>query len=109
MKGSTHWMLERAVSVALLPALSIGIYSPNMICNGLLAMLLPLHCHWGIEQVITDYLPARRAGTFVNGLAKALLYAGTGLTVFGLFRYNTNDLGIGEGIKLIWKGPSKDQ
>ena len=28
------------------------------------------------------------------------------LTVYGLFKYNTEDVGIGEGIQRIWHGPA---
>ena len=104
-KESSHWAMERVVSVALIPALSVGIYSPNTVCNGVLALALPIHCHWGVQQVITDYLPARRAGA-IHYAALGSLYVATGLSILGLAIYNANDIGIGEGINLLWKGPS---
>jgi succinate dehydrogenase (ubiquinone) membrane anchor subunit len=67
-----------------------------------LGVLLPLHCHIGFGALVTDYLPARKFPR-IYILAKSLLYIGTAGTAYGLYQYNTTDIGICEGMRTLWK------
>ena len=68
----------------------------------LLGIVVPLHIHLGLDQVITDYFPKRRA----PGMNKALgwsLKLGTVLVLVGCYQFNTEDIGLTELIKRAWK------
>ncbi len=42
-------------------------------------------------------------------LTGCLLYAATGLNMYGLYRYNTEDVGITEGVKKLWHAQRKSK
>jgi succinate dehydrogenase (ubiquinone) membrane anchor subunit len=46
-------------------------------------------------------LNKRQVGAF-NIVAQGMLYAATGLTMFGLYKFNTNDVGITEFVGRVW-------
>jgi succinate dehydrogenase (ubiquinone) membrane anchor subunit len=66
-----------------------------------LGIVLPLHLHLGFGAIITDYLPQRKFPLLYRA-SRSLLYAGTALTLYGLYRFNTEDIGIIEGVKALW-------
>lgn len=66
-----------------------------------LGVLLPLHSHVGFGAIITDYLPARKFPR-IYGVARGILYVATAGTLYGLYEYNTRDVGICEGVRSIW-------
>lgn len=102
MHGSYHWTYERALSLTTLPLVVGGMfYSGNSIIDFGLATVLPLHCHIGFSAIITDYLP-RRKFPVIYPIAYSLLLIGTGAAMFGLYSFNTNDVGISQGIKNIY-------
>jgi succinate dehydrogenase (ubiquinone) membrane anchor subunit len=67
-----------------------------------LGVVLPLHCYLGFECIITDYLPKRRS-PFFNSLAQVSLSVATLGSLYGLYKLNTEDVGITEYVKKIWK------
>ncbi|OPJ68255.1 succinate dehydrogenase [ubiquinone] cytochrome b small subunit, mitochondrial [Patagioenas fasciata monilis] len=54
--ASLHWTGERAVSVLLLGLLPAAYLFPGPAMDYSLAAALTLHGHWGLGQVITDYV-----------------------------------------------------
>jgi succinate dehydrogenase (ubiquinone) membrane anchor subunit len=73
-----------------------------------LGIVLPLHCHLGIGQVVTDYLNKRKIGAVGNKAVVAALYACTALTIYGLFQFNTNDVGITEFVSKCWSAKKEE-
>jgi succinate dehydrogenase (ubiquinone) membrane anchor subunit len=87
--------------------------------DSVLCALLVLHSHIGFQYVlaiqflhaveidnhrasIIDYFPHRRVPktkTFLTWLLRAF----TLTTAVGLYEFETNDVGITEGIKRVWK------
>ena len=67
-----------------------------------LGIVLPLHCHLGLDCIITDYLPKRRVG-FMHTIVKTTLGLSTVLSIYGLYKLNTEDVGITEYVKKVWK------
>jgi succinate dehydrogenase (ubiquinone) membrane anchor subunit len=63
--------------------------------------LLIAHSHIGLGACITDYIPKRKYGVLHDASVWAL-YAGTALAVYGLYEYETNDVGLSETIRKIW-------
>jgi succinate dehydrogenase (ubiquinone) membrane anchor subunit len=101
MHGSNHWNFERAVSVASLGLIGAAAVYPHAMIDFGLGFIIPLHCHIGFGAIITDYLPQRKFPVIYR-FSRGLLYASTALTIYGLYKYNTEDVGIIEGTKNIW-------
>ncbi|KAL2858143.1 CybS-domain-containing protein [Aspergillus pseudodeflectus] len=102
--GSYHWTFERLVCVGLVPItiapFAAGTLNPTM--DAVLCSLLILHSHVGFQASIIDYFPARRVpktATFLNWLLRGF----TLTTAIGLYEFETNDVGLTEAIKRIWK------
>ncbi|KAL7400120.1 hypothetical protein ABVT39_006832 [Epinephelus coioides] len=96
--ASLHWTAERVLSILLLAMGPVAYFHPGPAIDYSLAAALTLHGHWGIGQVLTDY---------VHGDAKIKM-ANTGLfllstvTFAGLCYFNYNDVGICKAIALLW-------
>ncbi|KAL2085847.1 hypothetical protein ACEWY4_019167 [Coilia grayii] len=96
--ASLHWTAERVLSIMLLGMGPLAYFYPGPLVDYPLAAALALHGHWGIGQVVTDY---------VHGDAKVKM-ANTGLfilstvTFAGLCYFNYNDVGICKAVALLW-------
>lgn len=88
--------------MASLGLLGAAFLVPGKMVDLALGVVLPLHCHIGFGAVITDYLPKRKFG-LVYPLARAVLLAATAGTIYGLYQYNTKDVGICEGVSRLWR------
>lgn len=55
-----------------------------------------------VRSVIIDYIPAKRLPR-TRALFKWGLRAGTVLCAIGIYEFETNDVGVTEAIKRIWK------
>ncbi len=75
---------------------------PHKLTDLALGVILPLHCHLGFSAIIIDYLPKRKFGAIYT-ISKTMLYLLTAGTIYGLYEYNTKDVGITEGVSRIWK------
>ncbi|KAL3467483.1 CybS-domain-containing protein [Aspergillus heterothallicus] len=102
--GSYHWTFERLVCVGLVPItvapFAAGTLNPTM--DAVLCSLLILHSHVGFQASIIDYFPTRRVpktATFLNWLLRGF----TLTTAIGLYEFETNDVGVTEAIKRVWK------
>lgn len=76
-------------------------FYPHSIVDFGLGIAVPLHCHIGFGSIITDYLPLRKFPVIYR-FSRGVLYAATGLTIYGLYKFNTEDIGITEGVKKLW-------
>ncbi|XP_051702490.1 succinate dehydrogenase [ubiquinone] cytochrome b small subunit, mitochondrial-like isoform X1 [Oryctolagus cuniculus] len=86
---SLQWTGERVVSVLLLGLLKAAYLNP---CSGMdysLAAVLSLDSHWGLGQVVTDYVH----GNMPQKAAKAGLLACSALTFAGLCYFSYHDVG----------------
>lgn len=99
--GSYHWVYERALSIASLALVGAAFATPHRLVDLALGIVFPLHGHVGFGAIVTDYLPARKFPR-LNKLVMALLYAGTAGTIYGLYKYNTQDVGLTEGVTRLW-------
>jgi succinate dehydrogenase (ubiquinone) membrane anchor subunit len=102
LHGSYHWIFERSLSVASLGLVGAAAVNPDSLVDLGLAVVLPLHCHIGFSSIITDYLPARKF-RFIYKLSYSALCALTLTTIYGLYSFNTTNVGITEGVKRLWK------
>ncbi|WVQ98548.1 hypothetical protein IAU59_005674 [Kwoniella sp. CBS 9459] len=102
--GSYHWAFERVLSAALVPvtvgaAVSTGSAYPIM--DGILAISLIIHSHIGFDSCLVDYLHPRKFKVLGN-VAQWVLKIATGLSVWGVYEFNTNDIGLTELVRRLW-------
>ncbi|MCJ1342123.1 membrane anchor subunit of succinate dehydrogenase, Sdh4 [Peltigera leucophlebia] len=101
--GSYHWTFERLGSAALVP-LTIAPFaagSLNPITDAVLCATILIHSHIGFQSIIIDYIPAKRLPKTRAAFWWALRLA-TLLVGVGFYEFETNDVGLTEGIKRIW-------
>ncbi|KAJ3195537.1 membrane anchor subunit of succinate dehydrogenase, Sdh4 [Irineochytrium annulatum] len=104
LHGSYHWSAERALSVLTIPVIATAFIAGPVSYNDLLlGIVIPLHTHFGIDSMITDYIPHRVYGV-LNTVFNWALRIGTGLCLYGCYMFNTNDIGITAFIKQLWTG-----
>ncbi|XP_055244150.2 succinate dehydrogenase [ubiquinone] cytochrome b small subunit, mitochondrial-like [Gorilla gorilla gorilla] len=94
-----HWTSERVVSVLLLGLLPAADLNPCSAMDYSLAAALTVHGHWGLGQVVTDYVH----GDASQKAAKAGLLALSALTFAGLCYFNYHDVGICKAVAMLWK------
>jgi len=102
--GSYHWTFERLVAASLVPLtitpFATGSLSPVM--DSVLLAALLIHSHIGFQACIIDYFPEKRVPK-TRALAKWSLRAATLAVAVGLYEFETNDVGVTEAIKRVWK------
>ncbi|KAI9106237.1 CybS-domain-containing protein [Phlyctochytrium arcticum] len=104
LHGSYHWDFERALSLVSVPLIAAPfVIGSNPYVDLALGVVIPLHTHIGFDAIIQDYLPKRRNPVAFRVLSYTL-YAATGLTLYGCYQFNTNDIGITEFVKRLWVG-----
>ncbi|XP_008306929.1 succinate dehydrogenase [ubiquinone] cytochrome b small subunit B, mitochondrial [Cynoglossus semilaevis] len=96
--ASLHWTAERAVSVLLLAMGPVAYFNPGPFIDYSLAAALTLHGHWGLGQVLTDYVH----GDTKIKIANAGLFLLSTVTFAGLCYFNYNDVGICKAVALLW-------
>jgi succinate dehydrogenase (ubiquinone) membrane anchor subunit len=69
--------------------------------DAILCGAILIHSHIGFEAMVIDYVPSKRLPktrlVFWWGLRAATVLVGV-----GLYEFETNDVGLTEGIKRIW-------
>lgn len=102
LDGSYHWLAERSLSFVTLALITLSpLSSLTSLLNLGLSITLPLHSHFGFSAIITDYIPQRKY-PISHPLARGTLWATTGLCMYGLWLFNTKDIGIIDGVKSTW-------
>lgn len=76
--------------------------SLNPVMDATLCSLLLLHSHVGFQSIIIDYVPQDRLPRARKFFVWALR-AGTAIVAVGLYEFETNDVGVTEAIKRIWR------
>ncbi|XP_044113759.1 succinate dehydrogenase [ubiquinone] cytochrome b small subunit, mitochondrial isoform X1 [Neovison vison] len=97
--ASLHWTGERVVSVLLLGLIPAAYLNPGSAMDYSLAAALTLHSHWGLGQVVTDYVQ----GDALQKAVKAGVLALSALTFAGLCYFNYHDVGICKAVAMLWK------
>ncbi|XP_051955627.1 LOW QUALITY PROTEIN: succinate dehydrogenase [ubiquinone] cytochrome b small subunit A, mitochondrial [Xyrauchen texanus] len=99
--ASKHWTGERVLSIVLLASgMSPAAYLYlGMVVDYTVAAALTLHGHWGIGQVLTDYVHDEAK----IKMAKAGLFMLSTATLFGLCYFNYHDVGICKEVAMLWK------
>lgn len=108
MHGSNHWSFERLLSVGVFGLIGAAAACPHKMIDFAMGVVIPLHCHIGFGSIVTDYLPKRKFPV-IGRFSQGLLYAATGLSIYGFYRYNTEDVGITEGVKQLWHAKKEEK
>lgn len=89
--GSNHWAFERALSVALVPLVGVGMvkHGSSALLDGALALTLVVHSHIGFDCILADYLHKRKF-PILGPLSSWGLRALTLTTLYGLYEFNTS-------------------
>jgi len=102
--GSYHWTFERLLAAGLVP-LTLAPFAANTLNPTLDAVLcagLLVHSHLGFQNIIIDYIPKRQ----MPGAHKLFMWAlnlATAVVGIGLYEFETNDVGLVEAVKRVWK------
>ncbi|XP_007100873.2 succinate dehydrogenase [ubiquinone] cytochrome b small subunit, mitochondrial-like [Physeter macrocephalus] len=94
-----HWTGERVASVLLLGLIPAAYLNPCSVVDYSLAAALTLHSHWGIGQVVTDYV----RGAALQKAAKAGFLVLSAFTFAGLCYFKYHDVGICKAVAMLWK------
>jgi succinate dehydrogenase (ubiquinone) membrane anchor subunit len=70
--------------------------------DAVLCAAILVHSHMGFQAIIVDYFPSKRVPKTRKGLMWGL-NAATFLVGVGLYEFETNDVGVTEAIKRIWR------
>ncbi|KAG0344229.1 membrane anchor subunit of succinate dehydrogenase, Sdh4 [Podila humilis] len=104
LHGSYHWDFERLLCVSMVPLFAASaINGAHPITDGLLGVVVPVHCHIGFDAMITDYFDPTKVGKLAN---KSLVWGLRGVSVLvlvGCYQFNTNDIGLTEFIMKSWQ------
>ncbi|KAK6829868.1 succinate dehydrogenase iron-sulfur subunit- mitochondrial [Apiospora arundinis] len=102
--GSYHWVFDRVIAAGLVPLtvapFAAGSLNPSM--DALLCSFLLIHSHTGFQNIIVDYIPTTRYPKSRKA-AMWLLNLATVTVGIGLYEFETNDVGLTETIKRVWK------
>ncbi|KAK4158704.1 hypothetical protein QBC43DRAFT_328484 [Cladorrhinum sp. PSN259] len=102
--GSYHWTFDRLVAASLVPitVVPFAAGSVHPVLDATLCATLLIHSHTGFQNIIIDYVPKYRTPRarkiFIWGLNAATAVVG-----LALYQYETNDVGLAETIKRVWK------
>jgi len=96
--SATHWRWERYVSVLTVGAMAGAAVYPTLAFDHAMAILVPLHTHWGLEQVFTDYVHIEPLKPVIAIFLKVL----TLFTMLALLYFNQHDIGITQAVKDVW-------
>ncbi|XP_046876942.1 succinate dehydrogenase [ubiquinone] cytochrome b small subunit A, mitochondrial-like [Hypomesus transpacificus] len=96
--ASMHWTSERVVSVVLLGMAPAAYLYPGAVLDLSVATALTLHGHWGVGQVVTDYVH----GDLKIKLAKSGLFVTSMVTFAGLCYFNYHDVGLCKAVAMLW-------
>lgn len=102
--GSYHWTFERLIAAGLVPLtlapFAAGSLNPTL--DAMLCALMLVHSHMGFQAIIVDYIPKKKHPT-ARKTSMWGLNAATVMVGVGLYEFETNDVGVTEAIKRVWK------
>jgi len=100
----THWKQERVLSVITVGSMAAavivgpGVEQTTFALDMIMGFAIPLHTHWGFEQVVTDYVH----GDLLEGLVAIGLLALFFTVTWQLFKLNMFGDGITKVCSDLW-------
>ncbi|XP_073950155.1 succinate dehydrogenase, subunit D [Choristoneura fumiferana] len=99
---SKLWVIERAVTAAMVPLVPVALLMPNKLLDSVLAILITAHSFWGLEAIAVDYVRASVVGPLLPKVAIALVYLISIATLGGLFYIISHDVGLSNTVRQFW-------
>lgn len=102
--GSYHWTFDRLLAAGLVP-LTVAPFaagSLNPVLDATLCGAILVHSHTGFQNILIDYIPNGRFPK-ARKFSMWALNAATVLVGIGLYEFETNDVGLTEAVKRVWK------
>ncbi|ETS75233.1 hypothetical protein PFICI_13717 [Pestalotiopsis fici W106-1] len=102
--GSYHWTFDRLLAAGLVP-LTLAPFaagSLNPVLDATLCGAILVHSHTGFQNILIDYIPTGRFPK-ARKFSMWALNAATVLVGIGLYEFETNDVGVTEAVKRVWK------
>lgn len=96
------WVIERIVSASFLSLIPTALLLENKFIDILLAAVVVMHMHWGLEAVILDYARPIVVGPLIPKLAFLMLNLVSAATLAGLLVLIYNGPGLTKVIKNGW-------
>lgn len=96
------WVFERVVSAALPLLIPAALVLEKPVLDGILAVLISIHTHWGLEAIVIDYVRPIVFGPLLPKLALIALNVLTATVLAGLLVLIYNGPGISKSIKNAW-------
>ncbi|KAK2583673.1 hypothetical protein KPH14_009603 [Odynerus spinipes] len=103
--GGDHvrlWIIERVISATLPIAIPASFLFESAGLDGIVAILVVMHMHWGLEAVLYDYARPSVVGPILPKIAFLLLNILSITTLAGLLILIYNGPGIAKVIKDAW-------
>lgn len=106
--ASTHgdhvqlWLLERVIALSLPAVIPLAFVFEHPITDGILALLVVMHSHWGLEALIVDYARPLVVGNVLPKVMHVSLYAASAATLAGLLMLIYTGPGIARVCKDGW-------
>ncbi|POY74808.1 hypothetical protein BMF94_2081 [Rhodotorula taiwanensis] len=101
--GQYHWTFERLLSAALVPLVgATAVSSANPLLDGVLCTAIVAHSHMGFDNILTDYLHPRKFPVLGRIMMWGLRLMTAGVLV-GIYQFETNDIGLTELLKKMWR------
>jgi succinate dehydrogenase (ubiquinone) membrane anchor subunit len=97
--------LHHKINIALMGLTPVALVAGGGLQTGLdliLGIVLPLHGHIGMNQVVTDYAK-KIGGKGAIGPSRMGLAVLTGTTMLGLLKLNLSGPGLTETVKSFWR------
>lgn len=104
--GHNHsklWTIERALSAALIVIIPAALLAPSKALDTITAVTLVMHCHWGVEANVVDYVRPIIFGKVIPKIALGGVYALSIITLAGLMQLIYTDIGLANTVKKIWR------
>ena len=105
--GSYLWNIERFFSLGSFATIAYAfVLPPTTTLDTLLGIFVPINCFFVFEAIITDYFPKRKFSITNKSLKTALLIC-TITSIAAIRKFNTDDVGISKGVRMLWNGNQK--
>ncbi|KAK5780474.1 hypothetical protein RI543_002233 [Arxiozyma heterogenica] len=104
-EGSIHWWIEKSFALTSVPLVTAAFFTTGplaTVTDSILAVSLLGYSYLEFQSCIADYITLRVYGRWHN-YAMYLLSAGSLLSLFGIYKLETENDGITGLVKQLWK------
>ncbi|CCF56903.1 hypothetical protein KAFR_0B06070 [Kazachstania africana CBS 2517] len=108
LEGSFHWWLEKAFAVTSFPLATAALFTTGPLsttCDSIFCLGLLGYYYMEFHSCITDYISSRVYGK-IHNYAMYLLGAGTFVSLFGIYKLESETGGFVGIVKKLWAFPS---